>query len=357
MFNKDKEPEKEDNAPQALIVNGDTVEYSTESKEFSASGNVVVIDKGTKLTCDKLTLNSATKDCQAEGNVRMEDQQGVIEGQKIIYNFQTKKGIIIDAQFRSNPFFGRAEKEEKASDAEFITYRGSMSTCNYDNPHWRMKYKKMNFFPGDKVQVKDSTVYIGKLPVLYLPQYNHSLRDPLMQVQLMAGSSKTWGPYLLTAWRYSLTEDIKGRIYLDYRANYGNAQGLGVNYFTDYFGRGDFKFYYTQERNKSEKEVDIDDVNAPKVFQRYFVRLRHKWDIDEVSNVVAEYHRIVDSKKFVLNRTYNILKDFFPLEYEGETPEPISYILFHRSFAHASMDMLLQPRTTAGTPRTKSFPK
>ena len=69
-----------------------------------------------------------------------------------------------------------------------------------------------------------------QIPLFYVPRYNHSLKDPLMHVQLMPGKSKDWGPYMLTAWRYDLTEDVKGRIYLDYRSNLGIAEGFGTNY-------------------------------------------------------------------------------------------------------------------------------
>ncbi|MDD5595267.1 MAG: hypothetical protein PHY94_03370 [Candidatus Omnitrophica bacterium] len=340
---KSEKPAVEKNTKaEPLIVNADNVEYSTENKVFSASGNVIVIFQDTKLSCDKLSLNSQTKECQAEGNVRMEDLRGTIEGSKLIYNFDKHAGTIFDSQFRANPFFGKTEKLYKVSDAEYVSSRGYMTTCSFDNPHWRMKTKKMDIFPGDKIQVKDATVYVNKLPLLYMPQYTRSLREPLMKVQVMPGTSKTWGPFMLTAWRYNLTEDITGRIYVDYRSNFGIAEGLGTNYDSKDFGKGDFKFYYTQERDKSN-DVNKEDVNVPKVFQRYLVRLRHKWDVDERTNVVAEYHKITDSKRALMGNTFNFLKDYFPREYETDQ-QPLSYVLMHHAFAYSNIDVLLQPR-------------
>ena len=154
---------------EPIIVNGDTVEYFTEGKEVTATGNVSVTNKGAKLTCRKLTVNTQTKDAQAEGNVRLEDAKGVIEGEKIKYNFQTKSGTIIDSGFRANPYFGKAEKVDKVSDSEFIARRGYMTTCSYDNPHYRIKSRKMDIFPDDKIQTKDDTFYIGRVPLLYAP--------------------------------------------------------------------------------------------------------------------------------------------------------------------------------------------
>ena len=334
-YAQDNKEEKE----KPIVVNGDKLEYSTDKKEVIATGNVEVDYKGTKLTCQKLILDTDTKDGQASGNARLEDQQGVIEGSNIVYNFDAKVGTIIDAEFRSNPYFGKFEKVNKVSDAEFIAKHGYMTTCSYDEPHYRMKLRKMNFFPGDKVQLKDVNFYLGRAPIFYLPQYNHSLKDPLMHVQLMPGKSKDWGLYLLTAWRYNFTEDIKGRIYFDYRATKGVGEGFGTNYTTPEFGKGDFKYYYTQERDHALNKEN----RNPRIFERYFIRWRHKWDIDEQTKLISEYFKITDSKRIIQGSQYSFLKDYFPREYEKDT-QPLSYVLLHRSFHYSSMDFLMQKR-------------
>jgi len=350
-----EEEEEEDLQPQPIIINGDTVEYSPDSKEFSATGKVVVVFKGTRLSCRKLVLNSVTKDCQAEGDVRLQDGSGIIEGEKLEYNFESKRGIIYDAAFRSNPYFGRSEKMIKESDREFISKWGYLTTCDFNKPHWRMKSKKINFFPGDKVQIRDNVVFLGEIPVMYMPHYNHSLKDPMMQVQMLPGSDKIWGPYLLTAWRYNITEDIKGRIYLDYRANYGIAEGFATNYDDEVYGDGDFKLYYTSER-ANEKELG-DEFDDHEFFERYFIRWRHKLDLNEdKTNIIVEYFKINDSKRAVIGSQYNILKDYFPLEYEKDQT-PMSYVSLHRSFAYSSADLLFQKRVNPWYSQTEYLPE
>ena len=123
-------------------------------------------------------------------------------------------------------------------------------------------------------------------------------------MQLMPGKSKIWGPYLLTAWRYNITEDIKGRIYFDAREKLGVAEGFGLNYTTTGFGKGDYKYYYTQER------VGDLDEGTPAEFERYFIRWRHKWDIDKQTQLISQYYKIVDSKRILLGG-FNFLKDYF----------------------------------------------
>jgi lipopolysaccharide assembly outer membrane protein LptD (OstA) len=334
----------------SIIVNGDQVEFSTDKKEVIATGNVEVLYKGAKLTCQKLTLNTQTKNGLAEGNARLDDQKGIIEGPKISYNFETKTGTIMEAEFRANPYFGKARKVDKVSDAEFIARRGYFTTCSLDHPHYRIVSKKMNIFPEDKIQTKEDIFYVGKTPLFYIPQYNHSLKDPLVHVQLMPGKSKDYGVFLLTGWRYNLTDNVSGRIYLDYREKWGVAEGFGTNYKTKDFGKGDFKYYYTQERTKDLEE------GTPAEFQRYFIRMRHKWDIDEQTNLTSQYYKIVDSKRAVLGSEYNFLKDYFFREYEKDS-QPLSYLLMHHAFNYSSIDVIIQKRTNRWYTQLEKLPE
>jgi len=327
----------QENKVEPIIVNGDTVEYSADVKEVTATGNVEVNYKGSKLTCRKITVNTQTKEGIAEGSARLDDRKGVINGEKIIYNFQTKTGTIVDSQFRVNPYFGRAAKVEKVSDAEFIARHGYVTTCSLDRPHYRIKSKQINLFPQDKIQTKENSFYLGNIPLLYLPRYNHSLTGPLMHVQVMPGSRKDWGPYLLSAWRYNLTTGMDGRVYLDYRSKLGPAGGFGLNYATQDFGKGDYKFYYSLEK------PDNLPAGAPTEYDRYFMRLRHKWNIGERTNLIAEFYKITDERR-KYDASRNILKDYFFREYEKDSA-PLSYALLHHAFNYSSIDILMQKRT------------
>ncbi len=349
--------DKEKSAQKPLVINADQLEYSADNKTATATGNVEVDYKGAKLTCQKLTVNTETKEGVAEGNARMDDAQGVIEGAKISYNFESKVGTIMDAHFRSNPYFGEGSRINKISSEEFRIFKGYLTTCNLDRPHYRFGARRVNFFPGDRVQIKGATIYADKAPLFFIPEYNHSMKDPLMHVQFQPGNSKEWGPYLLSIWRVNVNKYIQSRIFLDYRGNMGVAQGFGANYTTPEpgFGKGDFKFYYTQERNKSKAFSEMPVGNA-KVFQRYFVRLRHKWDVDEYTNVLAEYYKIVDSKRVIYGSDYNVLKDFFYREYEKDSL-PLSYLSAHRGFTYSSFDFVVQPRVNNWYSQLEKLPE
>ncbi len=323
----------------SIIINGDNVEYSTDNKEVVATGNIEVTYKGSKLTCNRLKVNMLTKEGLAEGNARLEDKKGVVTGDRIVYNFADKTGVIYNADFRANPYFGKAKKMEKVSDAEFTAKGGYFTTCSMDHPHYRFAAKKINMFPGDKMQAQKATLYLGAVPLLYLPRFNYSMKEPIMHVQVEPGKSKDWGLYMLSIWRMNLTEHASGRGFLDYRSKLGWAEGYGLNYTDSGFGKGDFKFYYTKEKQQFKKFISGESLN----YTRYFLRWRHKWDIDPRTNFTTELVKITDMRR-KKDATHQFLKDYFFREYEKDS-EPLSYGLFHHSFNYSSLDILYQMRT------------
>ncbi|HTY45808.1 MAG TPA: LPS assembly protein LptD [Patescibacteria group bacterium] len=339
-------------AKRPIVVNGDTVEYSTENKEVTATGNVKVIYEGATLTCQKLTVNTQTKDARAEGDVRLEDQRGVVRGEKVVYNFDTKTGLVINADFMSNPYFGKVSKMERLSERQFTTSSGYMSTCNFDVPHYRLTVKKANFFPGSRLDTRDDTLYIGQAPLMCLPRFAQDFQDPLMHVQLMPGSRSGWGPYMLSAWRYTLADNVTGRLYLDYRSKLGLAEGFGTNYKTQDFGKGDIKAYYTDE-----KPHNLSSDSGVSDFQRYFVRWRHQWEIDPATRLTSEFYKIGDDKRKDYDPNASFLKDYFYREYEQDS-QPLTYAIFQHSFANSSFYLLSQKRTNPWfTNQTEKLPE
>jgi len=325
---------------QPITINGDNVEYSADSQEVTASGNVEIISGDSKLTCQRLTVNTQTKEGMATGHARLEDSKGVIEGEKLIYNFQNKTGTIVDAQFRASPFFGKARNIDKESEKEFIAHYGYATTCSFDRPHYRIKSKQINVIPNELIQTKDDTLYLGPFPVMYLARFNQMFDEPIMHVSVLPGKRKDWGPYLLSVWEYNLNDSLNARGYLDYRNKLGWSEGFGINYAKTPVGSGDLKFYYTNEDNSSYTS----DSYTPTSFQRYLLRFRQKWDIDNQTNLVSEVYKIKDEKRKKYDPQTNFLKDYFYREFEKDS-QPLSYALFHHSFTYSTFDLLLQKRT------------
>lgn len=340
---------------QSIIVNGDNVEYSTQTEEAVAWGNAVVNYGGSTLTCKKIKVNINKKEAEAEGDVRLEDEKGLLLGDKIIYNFETKSGVIVNANFCVNPYFGKSRNIERLNEKEFIARYGYFTTCNFDQPHWRIAAKKIKIVSQDRIESKDNLLYLSSFPVAYLSSFRHAFQDPLMHVRLLPGKNKDWGHYLLTAWRYNINDYLSGRIYLDYRSRLGWAEGFGTNYNTDFLGKGDLKFYYSQEYPAKSTFANANNLEKTS-FQRYLIRWRHKWEIADNTTLLSELHRIADQRRKYYDSKANILKDYFYREYEKDS-QPPSYVFFHHSFSSSSVDILMQKRVNHWFDQLEKLPE
>lgn len=334
------------------VLNGDRVEYSADSKEVTIVGHVLITYKGSRLTADKVKINTVTKDAIAEGNVLLEDEKGAIEAESLLYNFENKKGSMLQAKIKSGNQYGKGEEIDRVSDNQFAVKKGYLTTCDYDEPHFMIFSKKIDITTGDKITSHNDVFYVGKTPIFYIPEFSHSLKDRFTAFQFRPGYSKNWGPYLLTSYRYDLSDNAKLRLFLDYRIKTGPAEGFGLNYDTLVAGKGDFKFYYTDENDKNDKNLP---AGSPTDFERYLIRWRHAWTIDPKTTLKSEYYKITDDKLKV-DPTVSFMRDYFKREYDQDVL-PKSYVFVTHSFQEGIASVLLQPRINRWYTETEKLPE
>lgn len=334
----------------SVIVNGDEVEYLTDQQKVVARGNVEVLYKGSRLTADMLAVNTEKKIAEAEGTIRLQDARGTIQGTSGRYDFANQQGEFLDAWFWMDPYFGRARRLERVSKDKIIAYDCYITTSSFDKPEYRFSSKKVEIYPGDKVRTRNTSIVFGDTPVLWLPYFNRSLKDPFMHGRVVPGKNKEWGGFLLNSWRYNLAPDVNARIYLDYRHKLGLAEGVGVNYRNKPFGSGDIKLYYTRE-----KPDDLPDGSLSE-FERYLVSWRHIWHVDKQTDLLGEWYEIGDERRKALDPARSFLKDYFPREYEKDA-QPLSYVQLHRNYRYSSLDLLFQKRTNQWFDQLEKLPE
>lgn len=338
-----------------IIVNGDKIEYSRDINVVTINGNVEIKKGNSVLTCDKATVNTLTNDTHAEGNVILKDQKGIIKARSCDYNFKSQSGIAFDADAAYEPYYGKGKIVRKVSENEIEIKNGYMTTCDKDHPHYRIQSRRMEIFPDDKVTARAMTFRVANTPVLYLPKFTQNLKDDRMHVQVTPGKSKEWGLFILTAWRYDLLNNSSGRVHLDYRERRDLAWGIDNFYDTKTAGKGYFKTYYMNERKLGRRRVYkypqiLTPEKSTKEKERYRIQWRHKWDVDNGTYWLAEYHKVND---------VNFVKDYFFREYEKKsTAVTSSYILFSHILPDTStLSMLNQKRTNRIFSETERLPE
>ncbi len=293
-------------------VNGDQVEYFPKEKKVVGAGNVSVDYGDTKLTCDRITVFTETKDADAEGNVAIKGPTGEVRGQKLKYNFETKKGEILKARVKSGEWYAGGEKAELFPDASLKIRDGYITSCDRDKPHYKIQAKNVTVYPGNKVVAKNVLFKVGNMSVVYLPRYDYSIDAEWPTLDIIPGKKKKWGFFALTSYRYEVNENNKLTLRLDEREKWGFGEGLDYSYGFGDLGHGLLRSYYTHQRDR-----DRGESGARADEERFRVQLRHRLDFNENVTGILEYHKLSD---------VDMTKDFFYREEYDREPSPETYL-------------------------------
>ncbi|OIO38167.1 MAG: hypothetical protein AUJ75_03170 [Candidatus Omnitrophica bacterium CG1_02_49_10] len=339
----------EEIAKKPVIVDGDKVEFLNKEKRVIGTGNVVIVYEDMKLTCDNVIVYMDSHDAYAEGHVTLYQEDNIFRSDKMGINFDTKKGTILASRFETPVWYGGGPMTEKVADKEYHLMDGYITSCDFIEPHYRIQGKKVYLYLDDKVVLKNAFMYVGDMPVLYLPSYTHSFDDNKPRVTIIPGRSKDWGEFVLTSWRYYLSENNQGRIQMDERTKRDFASGIEHRYKTEDFGSGNLRMYYMNERR-----LEDDIHRLPRVLEeereRFTADLRHRWQVDKETLALVEYHAV----KY---QDTTFLKDYFYRDrYENE-PSGESYISIAKTLPEYSLNFLAQKRVNRHESVTEVLPE
>ncbi len=308
-------------SPEVVELNADTVEYSVTGNKVIAQGNVIVIHKGDKLTCDKIDFYRDTKIGYAHGNVRLETSNGaIIKGDQMAFDFNTMKGDLDKARFLADPFYGKGQTVSKVAENKIVMKRGYMTTCDLERPHFRYVSRTMDIYPKDKLVAKHVRFMVGNVPVLYLPRMTQDISGKKPLITYIPGYDKEWGMFLLSTMRYKLNDYVKGFVHFDAREKKDVAGGVDVTYETPNAGDGIIRTYYMNERNITSKRFYKPRPSPTIERERFKLDWRHKWEIDEQTKAILQYSRRSDS---------TFTKEYFEKEFKKEG-SPSTYFLLTR---------------------------
>ena len=326
-FKKNQEGDK--NVP--IQVHGDNVEYFHEEQKVVGAGHVSIDYEDLKLTADKMTVYMATKRAVAEGHVTLTQKGSVFKGERLEYDFATRKGNVSQLDAAIEPsYYGKAKEIEKVSDNHYRAIDSYVTTCCGDSPFYKIQAHEVNIYPNEKVEIYNAVMYIKNVPVLFLPYFVTYFVDfKRFPVQIIPGRNSEWGAFVLTKWRYHLAEQPtfqdKGNILLDYRQKRGFGAGVENFYQGDNVGRGAARFYHVNDEGAAP-EVDPD---------RYRAQWRHQSKIGEATTLTAELNKLSDS---------TVIKDFFFREEYERDVFPDNYVSIITAKPEYTFSVLVRER-------------
>jgi hypothetical protein len=175
-----------------------------------------------------------------------------------------------------------------------------------------VKPRSIRFYPGDRVVMTNTTLYVGQTPILWFPLLYADLNRS--GFQFLPGYDSRWGAYLLLSYSFPVTEGIDAAVRLEERTEFGPSIGLDLNMKYGPGGRnfGNLVADYVFETK------DVTTVEAPgepaetRTTDRYRVSFQQRLFLTDDIYGTADVNWISD---------VDFLEDFYPQDYRND-PQP-----------------------------------
>src|SRR5881398_1124168 len=331
-----------DHEPVEITSTGET---TYENGVATARDNVAIHIGDTDIYGDFAQYNSRTHEVSVEGHVRIYRDVNVYVAERGVYNIDTKQIRTSNVRTDYHPYFLSGENVTETSANVYRVEDANFTTDDSPRPDFHLHARTVRVYENDHVVFQNVTFYVGKVPVFWWPYLYQSLNEAF-SFTISPAYLSSWGPSLLTQVTFPITDDIKGRLRLDYRGRRGVAVGFDstIDYFNDSQAR--LKTYYLQDQNPNLNETNIPDdiygiANLTKLSDQYVMQdfFQGEFRIDPVpDNVLAvaktdPFYTLTAIERFQANQFFTtterqpeVVLDIKrhalfggPIFYEGET--------------------------------------
>jgi len=307
-----------------------TVEFDERSGVATDPAGVIVRYGDAELTARTVRVDRQTGETEAEGGVRLQRGQELWTGDRLRYNFLTRQ--MSADRFRTGvaPYFAAGEGlSANFTNQTHTATNAFVTTDDIAEPTYLVRAKSIAFVPGRYLEARHATLYLGSVPVLYLPVYRRSFERHPNNFSFLPGYRSLYGPYLLGSYNWMVNTNLGGTVHFDYRLKRGFGGGPDVDYDLGLLGQGEIRTYVTRD-----EEPRADPNGRPIAADRHRLGFFHSATLR--SNLTA---RVVASEQ---SDAY-ILRDFFESEYRRDI-QPKSFLEVNQLWPNFSLSLLARPQ-------------
>jgi LPS-assembly protein len=290
------------NVPIEITSTGET---TYENGLATARDNVAIHIGNTDIYADYAQYNSTTHDMDLRGHVRIYRDTSLYTAESGVYNTETKKIRTTNGRTESQPYFLTGANVNSISENGYLVKNGTFTTQDSAKPDFHLHARTIRIYEEDRVIFQYVTAYVGKVPVFWWPYLYQSLSDTF-SFTISPAYTSTWGPSLLTEVMFPITDNIRGRLRLDYFGRRGPAIGFDptIDYGKDENSQARIKTFFIKDQNP-----DINQTNIPR---QEVSDTRYRLSLEDRTNFTDDIYGIANITK--LSDQY-VMEDFYPGEF------------------------------------------
>ncbi|GAH19569.1 unnamed protein product, partial [marine sediment metagenome] len=265
-----------------------------------------------EVKADYLKINLTTNLLFASGEVLFKQDETETNCEELTYNWKTKKIILLRLKGEltgegiKGKVYYQGEKMENFPETTEIS-GGSFTTCELEEPHYRIVAKEMIIYPKDKIIARNISWYEGKIKIVTLPYFliflDRKTQQPILP---KIGQNSTDGWFIKTYFNYYVDEKSYGTLYIDWLEKKGI--GTGVEHtleIGDANQPGETSFYLYQIKDKNSGKINLSGR----------IKYEQEFEEDLKTQVTLNYG---GSKAAGGELLSNSLKSQFSLDKKGE---------------------------------------
>ena len=300
-------------APVEISSDGET---RFEGGVAIAERNVVIHYGDVSIYCDYAEYNPDTHDLLLKGNVRFFRGNFAFICDRAVYNLETKELKAANFGGAKQPYQIAGEDVFSPGDINvYVLHNGIFTTSDSSKPDYAIHAHTVRVYPNDRIIFYNATLYVGRVPVLWLPYVYQSLSNEF-SLTFEPGYKDAYGAYLGTAARFQVAEGVDTILHLDIRTLRGPAAGVDVDYKLgpnqESHGLLKTYFIYDQDPNINETSLGRQQISPG----------RYRLSYQSQTYLTKDLVLTTDLNKF---SDPFILQDFSPFEFSSN-PVPDNFL-------------------------------
>lgn len=227
-----------------ILQKGIQEEVTVDLREPLYTDGILSTDKGGVITAAEIRIQAMhlkytrkvidqkqVWTIEGEGDLIVEFGEYVFVGDKLVYDFTAKEGVIYQGKTVIEPWVFGGERFELRSDGSYLIYHGYVTTSEKDIPEWGI-YSNLVEVEGEQyIKAEKVHVKISQFTVLWIPSFRanlDSIFDNPIRYRFRWGGRQ--GPRFGLTYEIFSWEHWKTFVRFDYRLTRGPGGGIETRY-------------------------------------------------------------------------------------------------------------------------------
>ncbi len=332
-----------ENAPVEITSSGGT---TYDNGIAVARENVAIRFGDTDIYSDYARYDATTRDVELRGNVRIYRAGNLYVSDSAGYNLGTGQIRALELRTEYQPYFLAADNIEAPKSGEYMVKDGTFTTHDSDRPDFRLRARKLRIYENNRAVFQNVTMLVGNVPVFWWPYLYQSL-DDAFGFSVSPAYFSSWGPSLLSQITFPITDQIKGRVRLDYRVRRGAALGFEseMRYGPEEASYARLKTYLMSDQNPLLNRTSLPRGTVGTA--RYRVSLQDRTYFTD--DIYATVNVTKLSDEFVL-------QDFYQTEFRFD-PQPDNMVALTKTDSFYTLTALTRFQANSFFETTERFPE